>query len=227
MTRAFITPDLLRAVGASAKNATTYAPLLDKAVIVQRDAFNSITSRTGVAMLVAQLAHESGGFSAISENLNYRAEALVPVFGAHRISPQVATIIGRTDSHPADQEAIANTVYGGAWGVENLGNTQPGDGWRFRGGGLIQLTGRENYAAFATAHGIALQVAADYVRAPEGAVASALWFWRTRGLINPAYRGDVSTCTRIINGGTNGLADRLARYRNALDFLEMKAAERV
>lgn len=227
MTRAVITPALLQAVGAKAANATTYAPLLDKAAIIPRDAFNSITSRTGVAMLVAQLAHESGGFSAISENLNYRAEALVPVFGPHRISPQVAALIGRTDSHPADQEAIANTVYGGVYGVEELGNTQPGDGWRFRGGGLIQLTGRENYAAFAAAHGIALQVAADYVRTPEGAVASALWFWRTRGLINPAYRGDVSTCTRIINGGTNGLADRLARYRNALDFLEMQAAERV
>jgi putative chitinase len=217
VSRTPVTPALLQAVGATLSRAAIYAPLLDDAVMVPGDAFNSITSRAGVCMLVAQLAHESGGFATTTENLNYRAEALVPVFGSHRISQGVANRIGRTTDHPADQEAIANTVYGAAWGRANLGNTEPGDGWRFRGGGLIQLTGRANYTAWADAAGIGPELAAEYIRTPEGAVASALWFWRANGLLIPASRGDVATCTRIINGGQNGLADRLARYQAARD----------
>lgn len=135
MNRTAITPRLLQAVGATTARAAIYAPLLDAALLVPGDAFNSITSRAGVCMLVAQLAHESGGFATTTENLNYRAEALVPVFGAHRISQAVANRIGRTNTQTADQQAIANTVYAAAWGRANLGNTEPGDGWRFRGGG--------------------------------------------------------------------------------------------
>ncbi len=224
MARTVITPALLRAVGATQARADLYAPLLDRAVLVDGDAYNSITSRNGVCMLVAQLAHESGGFAVTTENLNYQAAALVPVFGAHRIGTATAARLGRTADHPADQEAIANTVYGGEWGRANLGNTEPGDGWRFRGGGLIQLTGRDNYERFAARLGIGAETAAEFVRTPEGAVASALWFWRGNGLLAPASRGDVATCTRIINGGTNGLADRLARYRDAIDFLEAEAS---
>jgi putative chitinase len=215
VVRTRITPALLQAVGATPARASLYAPLLDAVVMVDGDPVNSITSRNGVCMLVAQLAHESGGFASIAENLNYRAEALVQVFGSHRITQAEAQRIGRTADHPADQEAIANVVYGGAWGRAKLGNIEPGDGWRFRGGGLIQLTGRANYQAFADTLGVSAEGAADFVRTPAGAVASALWFWRTRGLINPAYLGDVSTCTRIINGGLNGLQDRLARFQAA------------
>jgi putative chitinase len=213
--RTRVTPALLLAVGASPTRASLYAPLLDAAVMVDGDPVNSITSRNGVCMLVAQIAHESGGFASITENLNYTATALLSVFGSHRITQAEAQRIGRTADHAADQQAIANVVYGGAWGRAKLGNTEPGDGWRFRGGGLIQLTGRSNYTAFGDSLGVSAEGAADYVRTSAGAVASALWFWRTRGLINPAYLGDVSTCTRIINGGLNGLQDRLARFQAA------------
>jgi putative chitinase len=214
MTRTPITSRLLIAVGATSARAVLYAPLLDASVLAD-NARDSITSLNGVCMLVAQLAHESGGFATTAENLNYRAEALLPVFGAHRISSAVAQRIGRTATHPADQEAIANTVYGAAWGRKALGNTEPGDGWRFRGGGLIQLTGRDNYTAFGKSVGMEAEAAADYVRTLAGAVASALWYWRTRGLINPAYLGDVATCTAMINGGANGLQDRIERFRAA------------
>jgi putative chitinase len=88
---------------------------------------------------------ESGGYTRLVENLNYAADKLVGVFGAKRITQQQADQYGRNSSHPANQEAIANIVYGGDWGKANLGNTVQGDGWKFRGRGLKQITGRENY----------------------------------------------------------------------------------
>lgn len=209
--RAPISAGLLKAVGASHSNALLYAPLLDSAVIVAGDPFYSITSQNGVSMLVSQLAHESGGFSAVSENLNYSVEALL---GMSRFTKTQARTLGRSAGQSANQPAIANIMYGG-----RMGNVQEGDGWRFRGGGPLQLTGRTNYASWGKAIGRSAEEAADYVRTPEGGVSSALWFWRTNGLLVPASRADVSACTRIINGGYNGLADRVARFKSALAYL--------
>lgn len=201
---------LLKTVGASFENAALYAPILRRLVIVHGDAYNSITSKTGCCMLVAQMAHESGGFSAMVENLNYQVQALL---ANPRFTEDQARRFGsdQKTGQPANQEAIANVMYGG-----RMGNTQPGDGWRFRGAGPLQLTGRDNFTDWGRSIGMSAEDAAVYARTPDGGIAAALWYWRDRGLINPAYRGDVSTCTRIINGAYHGLADRVARYKNAL-----------
>jgi len=209
--RTMIGAPLLRAVGASQANAIVYAPLLDAAVVVPGDPFYSITSQNGVAMLVAQLAHESGGFASVVENLNYSVEALA---GMSRFTKTQAKQLGRSATQKANQEAIANIMYGG-----RMGNVQAGDGWLFRGGGPLQLTGRSNYTAWGKAIGKTAEEAAEYVRTPEGGVSAALWFWRVNGLLVPASRGDVSACTRIINGGYNGLADRVSRFKSVLAFI--------
>lgn len=102
-----------------------------------------------LAYIMATPHHETGKkFTAITENLNYSVEGLMGVFSRRRISEADCRRYGRTKTRAANQEAIANTIYGGEWGKENLGNTQPGDGWRFRGRGLVQITGRSNYAKY-------------------------------------------------------------------------------
>src|SRR5690606_9297192 len=100
------------------------------------------------AMFLGQIAVESGQFSTVTESLNYSVDALVKMFGRHRISVPDAERYGRKLGQKANQEALANLLYGGEWGRKNLGNTEPGDGWRFRGRGLKQLTGRDNYRRF-------------------------------------------------------------------------------
>lgn len=151
----------------------------------------------------AQVSHESG-FKPQSENLNYSAEGLRSTFSKARISDAQCRQFGRTASHPADRIAIGNTIYGGTWGADNLGNTQPGDGHRFRGRGLIQLTGRANYRAL----GAIYELNPDLLLSPAGSVAAAVDFWVTRGLKTPALADDVAAVTRRINGGTRGLAAR-------------------
>lgn len=102
-----------------------------------------------LAYILATPYLETGGkMQPIRENLNYSVDGLLKTFGRHRISEADARRYGRAGGRPANQEAIANIIYGGEWGRVNLGNTQPGDGWRFRGGGLAQITGRANYGKF-------------------------------------------------------------------------------
>lgn len=204
-----ITPRLLIAAGAPRDRAEEFAPILARQAIVPGDGFNSITSRNGVAMLLGQLGHESAGFTAFSESLDYSPERLRQIFPS--VSVAEAQRLGRGVDKPADQHAIANRVYGG-----RMGNIEPDDGWMFRGGGLIQLTGRNNYAAFAASIGRLPEQAAIYARTPEGAVASALWFWRANGCINPAFRGDVVAVTRIINPGQVRQAESGNRAAQAL-----------
>jgi putative chitinase len=105
-----------------------------------------------MAHFLAQTAHESGEFKVVEENLNYKTTALTAMFGS-RITAEQAGKVGRNDAtgQKADQAAIANIIYGGAWGAKNLGNTEEGDGTKFKGRGVIQLTGRANYTAFAKA----------------------------------------------------------------------------
>ena len=98
-----------------------------------------------LAHWLGQMFVESAGFTTREENLNYSATSLIRMFGRHRISEADALKFGRTSQHPANQNAIANIIYGGEWGRKKLGNTQPGDGWRYRGGGDKQITGRANY----------------------------------------------------------------------------------
>jgi putative chitinase len=143
----------------------------------------------------------------MTESLNYSVEALIAKFGRHRISIDDARRYGRAPGHPANQEALANILYGGEWGRVNLGNTEPGDGWRCKGFGPKQLTGRSNQQRFADAMGLTLEQAQAYMRTPEGGMMAAGWFWLDKNMdaraATPGWRDD-----RVaVNGGTFGLSD--------------------
>ena len=102
-----------------------------------------------LAYILATPYLETGGkMQPVRENLNYSVDGLLKTFGRHRISESDARKFGRSGGRPANQEAIANIIYGGEWGRQNLGNTHPGDGWKYRGGGLPQVTGRANFRKF-------------------------------------------------------------------------------
>ena len=173
-----------------------------------------------VAGFIAQCAHESGDFKRLEENLNYSEKALNSVFGRY-FGP------GKRDAaeYARNPEKIANYVYmdefrskGGA-----LGNTTPGDGWRFRGRGLKQLTGRNNYTTFAKDIGISAEKAAEYLETKKGAVHSACWFWKKNNLNRYADNNDIVGMTKKINGGTIGLEDRTARYEKAMAVMTGRA----
>lgn len=172
------------------------------------------------SMFLGQIHVESGGFTHVTEGLNYSAEALKKIFGRHRISEADADKFGRSPGQDAHQNAIANILYGGQWGAKNLGNTQAGDGWRFRGRGLKQLTGRDNYRRFSRAWlgDESLLQNPDRVANADGAVASAIWFWVANGLNEVADKGSVDAVTKVVNGGSIGIADRktwTTRYAGA------------
>jgi putative chitinase len=153
-------------------------------------------------------------FNAMSENLNYREETLNKVFPRY-FGP------GKRNAaeYAKNPEKIANYVYMDEFRTSKLGNTQPGDGWRFRGRGLKQLTGRDNYTRFAKDYDMTAEEAAVWVETKEGALASALWFWNTNKLNAVADTGNVAALTKKINGGDIGLADRQARYAKAMAAL--------
>lgn len=160
-----------------------------------------------VASFLANINVESAGLTRLSESLNYSTEALIAKFGRHRISIADANRYGRKAGQSANQEALANILYGGEWGAKNLGNTQPGDGWRFRGYGPKQLTGRANQSDFAEAVGKPVDDIPAYVRTPEGGMMSAGWFWKSHDLDAKAATPGLEDDRRAINGGTFGLAD--------------------
>lgn len=159
-----------------------------------------------LAMWLAQCAHESLGFSVLVENLNYSAEALRRTWPTR--FPDVAT----ANAYARKPERIANRAYGGRMGN---GPEDSGDGWRFRGRGLIQLTGRDNYRACGAALSVDLEADPDLLAAERYAALSAGWFWDSRALNAFADAGDVAGVTRKINGGTIGLVDRMARWEKA------------
>lgn len=163
-----------------------------------------------VAAFLAQCAHESAGFTALRENLNYKAESLMRVWP--RYFPDAAT--ARRYAH--NQQAIANRAYANRMGN---GPEESGDGWKFCGRGLIQLTGRDNYQNFADSLEIDINEASEYLGTFEGAVQSACWFWEDRNLNSLADKGDMLNLTKKINGGTLGLDDRIKHYKHALQIL--------
>lgn len=163
-----------------------------------------------IAAFVAQCAHESGGFKFLKENLNYKAASLMKVWP--RYFPDMAT----AQQYANKQEMIANRAYGGRMGN---GPESSGDGWRFCGRGLIQLTGRNNYQAFADSIATPIEEIPAYLQTFEGAVQSACWFWETNKLNQWADAGDILTLTKRINGGTLGLADRQKHYEHALHVM--------
>lgn len=157
-----------------------------------------------VPHFLANICHESGMLERLEENLNYSAEALISKFGRHRINEADARKYGRTPEHAANQPMIANCLYGGAWGAENLGNTETGDGWRFRGRGLIQATGRANYRLLSDAMGQDLEANPDLLAQPSFALESALLWWERR--VPDAVMGDIPRTRAKVNGGDLGLA---------------------
>ena len=161
-----------------------------------------------VASFIAQCAHESGGFMVLQENLNYKWQSLRKVFPKYFPTDDIAQ---QYASKPNKQEAIANRVYASRMGN---GPEESGDGWRYRGRGLIQLTGRDNYAWFAASLQISPEEATEYLGTFEGAAQSACWFWETNKLNQWADKGDIVTLTKRINGGTIGLQDRIKHYEN-------------
>jgi len=167
-----------------------------------------IDSPQRVSAFIAQCTHESGGFKRLKENLNYKAESLVRVF------PKYFPSLDLAKQYAHDQEKIANRVYGGRMGN---GDELSGDGFRYCGRGLIQLTGRDNYTKFSESIGMAVEEVPDLLETFEGAVKSACWFWKTNNLNQYADAGDILTMTKRINGGTIGLEDRIKHYNHALE----------
>jgi putative chitinase len=166
-----------------------------------------ITTPQRVAAFLAQCAHESGGFVFLKENLNYKAASLRRVFPKY--FPDDATAA----QYAGKGEMIANRVYANRMGN---GDEASGDGFRYCGRGLIQLTGKHNYTFFAGSLDIPVEEASEYLQTFEGAVQSACFFWEQSKLNQYADSGDILTMTKRINGGTIGLEDRQKHYQHAL-----------
>lgn len=160
------------------------------------------------ACFLAQVMHESNSFRSLSENLNYSAAALMRTWPSRFPDLDVA------EKYEHNPEKIANKVYAG-----RMGNIEEGDGWKYHGRGLIQLTGRENYANFGHNVGVNVLSDPDLLITPEYAALSAGWYWNKRGLNTLADNMQVEEMTKKINGGSIGLEDRKAKINKVLDII--------
>jgi putative chitinase len=163
-----------------------------------------------LAAFIAQCAHESGGFKFLRENLNYRAESLMKTWPKHFPTLDIAR------QYERNPEKIANRAYANRMGNRDEAS---GDGWRYLGRGLIQLTGKENYQWFAASLEMEVEDLPEYMMTFEGAVQSACFFWETNNLNQWADKGDIVMLTKKINGGTIGLPDRIKHYNHAIHLL--------
>ncbi|WP_038909449.1 glycoside hydrolase family 19 protein [Dickeya oryzae] len=196
-----------RAAGVKAEIAEKWHPHI-VAALQQFD----ITTPRRIAAFIAQTGHESGGFTRIVESFNYSITGLA-IFSQLTVAQREA--LGRHADErglPVErQRAIANLAYAG-----HLGNKSPDDGWKFRGRGLIQLTGLDNYLSCGRALGIDLITSPELLESPQYAALSAGWFWSENKLNSLADIGDIVKITRRINSGMIGLAERQALYKQAL-----------
>lgn len=205
-----LTKDMLKKFAPRAKRGAELYSAMEK-ILPKYD----IDTPKRIAMFLAQCGHESGGFSVMAENLNYSAKALDKVFGKYFARA------GRDAKQYQRQPAkIANVVYANRMGN---GDTESGDGWKFRGRGYIQLTGHDNYTRFANYIDKDIDEAIEYLETVEGAIVSACWFWKTNGLNELSDAGDIRNVTRRINGGFNGLKDREHHYHKALGLFGSSA----
>jgi putative chitinase len=170
--------------------------------------FYEINTPKRIAMFLAQCGHESGGLKVTKENLNYSAAGLRKTFAKYFPNDAIA------NEYAKKPEKIANRVYANRMGN---GDEASGDGYRYCGRGFIQLTGHDNYKAFAADMEMDFDEATEWLSTDEGAVWSAGWFWDSRELNQWADKGDVLTVTKKINGGTIGLEDRKHHYEAALE----------
>ncbi|OKP30957.1 glycoside hydrolase family 19 protein [Serratia fonticola] len=170
-----------------------------------------ITSVIDQAMFIAQVGHESGGFTASVESFNYGVAGLKATFG-HRLSAEQCSMLGRQPGEKVvpinRQAAIANLVYSG-----RMGNKAAGDGWKYRGRGPMQITGLDNYRACSAVLKVDLVLVPELLEQDSYAMRSAGWFWSANKC--GRYGADVEKVTKIINGGLNGIEDRTARYQRA------------
>jgi putative chitinase len=167
-----------------------------------------IESPSRIAGFLAQTSHESGKYKFLTENLNYSDKGLLKTFPKYFNESNVM-------EYARKPEAIANRVYANRMGN---GDEVSGDGWRYCGRGLIQLTGKNNYQAFANSEQMNIEEVPDYLITYVGAVRSALWFWNKNNLNETADAGDLLMMTKKINGGTHGLAERTAEYKRILEI---------
>jgi putative chitinase len=172
-----------------------------------------INTERRAAHFISQCAHESNNFRSLQENLNYSEKALNAVFGRYFGAPPKRNAA----EYARNPEKIANYVYMDEFRKYKMGNVKEGDGWLFRGRGLKQLTGRENYTRFGKSINISAEEAAIYVATPKGAVESACWFWDANNLNDIADTDDVVRMTKKINGGNIGLESRQTRYAKAME----------
>jgi putative chitinase len=173
-----------------------------------------IDSPKRISSFLAQCSHESREFTTLKENLNYKADRLVVVFPKY--FPTLA-IAQKYTSLPNKQEAIANRVYANRMGN---GDEASGDGYKYSGKGIIQITGKNNYSAFAKSVGMDLDDVPEYLLTCDGAVESACWFWKTNSLNKLADNGDIKGMTKVINGGFNGLDERTKLYQQIIKIIQ-------
>jgi putative chitinase len=170
-----------------------------------------INTSKRIAAFLAQCGHESGGFTWLTENLNYKAAGLRRIFPNYFKTDEIAA------QYERKPEKIANRVYANRMGN---GDESSGDGFRYCGRGLIQLTGRNNYQAFADSLEININDVPAYLGTFEGAAQSACWYWETNRLNRFVDANDFKGLTKAINGGYIGLEDREHHYEMALNMLD-------
>jgi len=170
----------------------------------------NLTTNNQKAMFIGQCSHESGNFRLLQENLNYKAATLMKLWPKRFPTLEVA------NQYAGNARAIANKVY-----ADRMGNRDEasGDGYRFRGKGLVQLTGHSNHFHAGKALGVDFVMQPDLVATPKYAALTAGWFWETHKLNPPADALDYTKVTKIINGGTIGLDDRIKHVQQALAVL--------
>lgn len=169
----------------------------------------AITDINEKAMFLAQTTHESNNYKRLEESFNYRPERLFEVF-----KKRVGSLEKSKELCSKGSEAIANFVYGG-----RLGNAKD-EGYKYRGRGIIQLTGKNNYKYYGEKLNIDLVNSPDLAKEPNIAIEIALLFWKEKGCGLLARNGDVKGVTKLINGGYNGLEDRQNRFDSILKILK-------
>ena len=196
-----MSPEQLIALGIDEK---WYKPLMDTFIKY------NISTTQRQACFIGQCQHESANFTKLEEGLNYSASRLMAVWPSRFPSLDVA------NQYANNPEKLANKVYGGR---ADLGNTEDGDGFKFHGRGIFQLTGRSNYQVCGDALGQSLTEQPSLLLEPMWACMSAGWFWNKKGLNSLADNEDWTTMTKRINGGTVGLDDRINKIHKAMDIL--------